>query len=434
MAPREIRSPWRRKSGKAVISHGARQIALTAIRLWRKEKRFADSIISGLSAKAALTPSDRAFALELFYGVLRNLTLLDFWVSCLRASRVEIDLRDILRLGLYQLLLLKTAQHAAVHETVELAPKRQRTIINAILRAATRQRSDLLARARAQPLFIRTSHPQFLVERWLQHFGLEQAEKLCEWNNLPAPVYARVNLLRIDRTEFLGRYPESRPLPDNPNFVEIDSFPSDALERGHCYIQDPSTAIACQLLDPKPGERILDACAAPGGKTGYIAQLMENPGTIVACDRDPERLQILKENMARLGVSNVRILRHDWTHGHVPSEIASIASFDRILIDAPCTNTGVMRRRVDLRWRLRRIDFGRMQQRQLEIVRALIPLLKPKGVLVYSTCSLEPEENEEIVRRIPAETPILHLEAERISLPFRDGFDGAYAATLTRSA
>jgi len=434
MAPREIRSPWRRKSGKAVISHGARQIALTALRLWRKEKRFADSIISGLSAKAALTPSDRAFALELFYGVLRNLTLLDFWVSCLRASRVEIDLRDILRLGLYQLLLLKTAQHAAVHETVELAPKRQRTIINAILRAATRQRSDLLARARAQPLFVRTSHPQFLVERWLQHFGLEQAEKLCEWNNLPAPVYARVNLLRIDRTEFLGRYPESRPLPDNPNFVEIDSFPSDALERGHCYIQDPSTAIACQLLDPKPGERILDACAAPGGKTGYIAQLMENPGTIVACDRDPERLQILKENMARLGVSHARILRHDWTHGHVPSEIASIASFDRILIDAPCTNTGVMRRRVDLRWRLRRIDFGRMQQRQLEIVRALIPLLKPKGVLVYSTCSLEPEENEEIVRRISAETPILHLEAERISLPFRDGFDGAYAATLTRSA
>ena len=434
MAPREIRSPWRRESGKAVLSHGARQIALTALRLWRKEKRFADSIISGLSAKAALTPSDRAFALELFYGVLRNLTLLDFWVSCLRASRVESDLRDILRLGLYQLLLLKTAQHAAVHETVELAPKSQRTIINAMLRAATRQRSDLLARAWAQPLFVRTSHPQFLVERWLQHFGLEQAEKLCEWNNLPAPVYARVNLLRIDRTEFLRRYPESRLLPDNPNFVEIDSFPSDALERGHCYIQDPSTAIACQLLDPKPGERILDACAAPGGKTGYIAQLMENAGTIVACDRDPERLQILKENMARLGVGNVRILRHDWTHGHVPSEIASVALFDRILIDAPCTNTGVMRRRVDLRWRLRRIDFGRTQQRQIEIVRRLIPLLKLNGVLVYSTCSLEPEENEEAVRRILAETPALRLQAQKHSLPFRDGFDGAFAARLTRSA
>jgi len=241
-------------------------------------------------------------------------------------------------------------------------------------------------------------------------------------------------LLRIDRTEFLRRYPESRPLPDNPNFVEIDSFPSDALERGHCYIQDPSTAIACQLLDPKPGERILDACAAPGGKTGYIAQLMENAGTIVACDRDPERLQILKENTARLGVGNVRILRHDWTHGHVPSEIASVALFDRILIDAPCTNTGVMRRRVDLRWRLRRIDFVRMQQRQIEIVRRLIPLLKLNGVFVYGTCSLEPEENEEVVRRILAETPALRLQAQKHSLPFRDGFDGAFAARLTRSA
>jgi 16S rRNA (cytosine967-C5)-methyltransferase len=412
----------------------ARQIALQALRLWRKEKRFADSIISALLARTQFTSSDRAFALELFYGVLRNLTLLDFWISCLRASRIESDLRDILRLGLYQLFLLKTAQHAAVHETVELAPTRQRSIINAMLRRAARRANELLALAHAQPLFVRTSHLQFLVERWQQHFGSEHPEKLCEWNNLPAPVYARINLLRIDRTEFLRAYPESRSVPDNPNFVEVSSLPSDALGQGHCYIQDPSTTIACQLLDPKPGEKILDACAAPGGKTGYVAQLMQNLGTIVACDRDPERLQILKENMVRLGVSIVRVRHHDWSRGQVPYEITSIAPFDRILIDAPCTNTGVMRRRVDLRWRLRRTDFGRMQQRQIEIVRGLIPLLKPKGTLVYSTCSLEPEENEEVVHRILAEMPILRLEAESDSLPFRDGFDGAYAAKLIRSS
>jgi len=408
----------------------ARQIALQALRLWRKQRGFADSIIAELLAKAELTPSDRAFALELFYGVVRNLTLLDFWIGCLRASRIESDLRDILRLGLYQLFLLKTAEHAAVHETVSLAPKRQRSIINAMLRGAARRANELLARAHAQPLFVRTSHPQFLVERWEQHFGSEHAEKLCEWNNLPAPVYARVNLLRIDRTEFLRTYPEARPVPDNPNFVKVPSLPSNALERGHCYIQDPSTTIACQLLDPKPGERILDACAAPGGKTGYIAQLMENIGTIVACDRDPERLQILKENMARLGMSVVHILRHDWSRGHAPSAVTSTAPFDRILLDAPCTNTGVTRRRVDLKWRLRRTDFDRMHQRQIEIVRALVPLLKPKGALVYSTCSLEPEENEEVVRRILAETPALRLEAESVSLPFRDAFDGAFAAKL----
>ena len=401
--------------------------------LWRKEKRFADSIISGLLEKAELKSSDRAFALELFYGVLRNLTLLDFWIGCLRAPGVESDLREILRLGLYQLFLLKTAEHAAVHETVSLTPKPQRTIINAMLRAATRQRSDLLTRAEAQPLFVRTSHPQFLIERWQQHFGAEHAEKLCEWNNLPAPVYARINLLRIDRTEFLRAYPTLPPVPDNPNFVEVNSLPFDALQQGHCYIQDPSTTIACQLLDPKPGEKILDACAAPGGKTGYVAQLMENLGAMVACDRDPGRLEILTANMARLGVGIVHIVRHDWSRGHVPSEITSTAPFDRILIDAPCTNTGVMRRRADLKWRLRGTDFARMHQRQLEIVHALIPLLKPKGALVYSTCSLEPEENDEVVRRILAETPDLRLEAERDSLAFRDGFDGAYAAKLVRT-
>jgi 16S rRNA (cytosine967-C5)-methyltransferase len=409
----------------------ARQIALAALRLWRKEKRFADSTVSELLAKAGLTPSDRAFALEMFYGVLRNLTLLDFWIAC---PRVDADLRDILRLGLYQLFFLETAEHAAVHETVELGSKRQRPIINAMLRAATRRRSELRASANAQPLFVRMSHPQFVVERWQQHFGVEHAQALCKWNNLPAPVYCRINLLGIDRDEFLRLYSSGRRLTRNFEFVEFDSLPTNALTRGHCYIQDPSTLLACQVLDPKPGERVVDACAAPGGKTGYIAQLMGNLGIIVACDRDIERLETLKENMARLGVVIAHILRHDWTRSHVPPEIATLAPFDRILVDSPCSNTGVMRRRADLRWRLRRNDFDRMQQLQIEIVRALIPLLKPNGVLVYSTCSLEPEENKEVVRRILAQTSGLSLETERSSLPFRDCFDGAYAARLVRDA
>ena len=412
----------------------ARQIALTALRLWRKEKHFADFIISGLLTKTELNASDRGFALELFYGVLRNLTLLDFWIGCLRGSGIDRDLRDILRFGLYQLLCLGTPEHAAVHETVELAAKKQRNVVNAILRTTTRQRSQLLARAATQPLFVRTSHPQFLVERWQRHFGDEHAEELCKWNNLPAPVYARINLLKIDRTKFLHTCPESRPLRDHSMFVQFNSLPSSALERGHCYIQDPSTTVACELLDPKPGERILDATAAPGGKTGYIAQLMENLGIIVACDRDPQRLDTLKGNMACLGVGIAQILQHDWTGKRVPPEITSVAPFDRILIDAPCSNTGVMRRRVDVKWRLRASDFLRMQQRQIEIVRALVRLLKPNGLLVYSTCSLEPEENEEVVRRILETSPVLRLGAERDSLPFRDGFGGAYAARMIRSA
>jgi 16S rRNA (cytosine967-C5)-methyltransferase len=411
----------------------ARRIALKALRMWRKEKRFADSIVSELLAKTELTDSDRGFAFELFYGVLRNLTLLDFWIGCLRSSQVDTHLRDILRLGLYQLFLLKTAQHAAVHETVDLAPRRHRAIINGVLRTAIRRRSELLARADAQPLFVRTSHPQFLVERWEQHFGTEYAEALCQWNNLPAPIYGRINQLKIDREEFLRLYPVSRRLTPSPDFVEFGVIPTAAISRGHCYIQDPSTAIACKILNPRPGEKILDACAAPGGKTAYIAQLMKNRGTIVACDRDVERLQIVEENMARLGVDIVHTFGHDWTRGRVPAEIASMAPYDRILIDAPCSNSGVIRRRVDVRWRLQPADFPRMQQRQLEMLRALIPLLTPKGALVYSTCSVEPEENEQVVRQALTGASILRLEEEKCSLPFRDGFDGAFAAKFIRS-
>lgn len=411
----------------------ARQIALAALRLWRKGDRFADVIISELLKKTNLAASDRALALELFYGVLRNLSLLDFWVGAVRSSRVESDVRDILRLGLYQLFLLKTPQHAAVNETVALATNKQRPVINGILRSATRQRTALLARADTQPLFIRNSHPEFLVERWRQHFGAEHTEEICKWDNQPPPIYGRINRLKIDPKDFLELYLDSRLLAANPDFVEFDSLPVTALDSGHCYIQDPSTVIAGRLLDPEPGEKILDACAAPGGKTSHLAELMQNRGTIIACDRDDQRLGMLKDNVARLGATMVRAVRHDWLYDDLPEEIASIGPVDRVLLDAPCTNTGVIRRRVDARWRLQPEDFSRMPDQQFFIARAVLRLLKPGGVLVYSTCSLEPEENEQVVRRLLSAVPDLRLEAERYSRPFHDGFDGAFAAKLIRT-
>lgn len=434
MAPREIRPPLFRKSDKAALSHGARETALAALQLWRKEKRFAHSIISRILSNADLTLSDRAFALELLYGVLRNLTLLDFWIDCVRVSRIESSVRDVLRLGLYQVFLLKTPAHAAVHETVAIATKKQASIVNAVLRTAIRQRNELFADANAQPLFVRTSHPQFLVARWEQRFGAEYTEELCKWNNRPAPIYGRINRIKIDRETFKKRYRDSRLLPGNPDFVEFNILPTAALDSGQCYIQDPSTAIACQLLDPKPGENILDACAAPGGKTTYLTQLMQNRGVIIACDRDRERLQILKDNVSRLDATIVRAVRHDWTRDQLTEKILSLAPFDRVLLDAPCSNTGVMRRRIDVRWRLRPEDFSRMSNEQLTIARAVLPLLKPGGTFVYSTCSLEPEENEQVVRRLLAEAPGLVLEAQRDVLPFRDGIDGAYAAKMIRIA
>jgi 16S rRNA (cytosine967-C5)-methyltransferase len=408
----------------------ARHVALAALRAWRKGRLRADSIASKLFAQADLPSPDRNLALELFYGVLRNASLLDFWIGSLRDGSVDVDLRDILRLGLYQLFFLRTPEHAAVNETVGLARISGRSLINGMLRAAVRAQKKLESQAAAQPLPIRTSHPEFLIARWQRNFGPEMTENLCRWNNQPPPLYARINGLNISREDFARFYPEARPVSGNESFVQLDALPAMALKQGHCYIQDPSTIIACRLLAPQSREKILDACAAPGGKTGYLAELMQNRGILVACDRAVDRLQILRQNMERLGATIVTAVRVDWTRRVIPKEVAAHAPFDRILLDAPCTNTGVMRRRVDLRWRLREADFMRMQKQQLDIVRALRPLLKPGGVFVYSTCSIEPEENEQVVETLVGEFSDWRVSDQQFSLPFRDNIDGAFAAML----
>lgn len=412
----------------------ARQVALSALHRWRRGSELADSIIGDLLDKTKLNGADRAFALELFYGVLRNLSLIDFWISSLRTARLDVDLREILRLGLYQLFIADTSAHAAVYETVELAPKTRRGVINGVLRNALRQRDELLEKAKAQPLCVRTSHPEFLIARWERNFGSENTQNLCLWNNESPPIYARINRLKIDREQFLQTYPESRALTHDPDFVEFGSFERDALARGHCYVQDPSTALACRMVDPKPGEKVLDACAAPGGKTGYLAELMQNRGLLIVCDRDPKRNELLEANLSRLGVQMARTICSDWISEEVPAEIKSLPPFDRILIDAPCSNTGVMRRRVDVRWRLTPNDFKRMAGLQMSILRKVAPLLKQDGVLVYSTCSLEPEENEEIVAQIASQLPNLSLLQHENILPFRDHFDGAFVAKFIRNA
>src|ERR1043166_2352408 len=369
-----------------MIQSSARRVALGALQRWRKRQCRADAIISCLFVGGALASADRAFALELFYGVLRNLTLLDFWIGQLRRSHVDVDLRDIVRLGLYQLFVLETPEHAAVNETVALAAKNKRPVVNAILRGAMRKRQQLEDRAKQQPLNVQWSHPEFLLARWRQRFDESVVVDLCCWNNRPAPVYARINRFKIAPADFVHTY-SALLLPNRDNFAGISRGITEATAAGHCYIQDPSTAIACELLRPIPGERVLDACAAPGGKTGYLAELMNNAGLIVACDRDSERLRMLHDNLVNLGVINAKAIACDWMKPRIPAQITAAAPFDRILVDAPCSNTGVMRRRVDVRWRLTPADFNRMQKRQIEIVRAITPLLKPGGTLVYSTCS-----------------------------------------------
>jgi 16S rRNA (cytosine967-C5)-methyltransferase len=351
----------------------------------------------------------------------------------LRSEHLDHDARDLLRLGIYQLFFLETPEHAAVFETVTLAGPKRRSLVNAVLRSAVRRKAELVANADEHDLSVRTSHPQFLVDRWTKNLGAENTAALCEWNNKPAAIYARVNELKISVGDFLVEHSGAERLAKPPAFVRLTEIPYDALDRGQCYIQDPSTAAACLLLDAQPGEKILDACAAPGGKTGYLAEMMRNRGELIACDRDSARIRTLRDNLERLGVTVARFVEHDWNSGALPSEIDAVSEFDRILVDAPCSNTGVMRRRVDVRWRLKPKDFSRMRDEQLRILRATVPLLRIGGALVYSTCSLEPEENDAVAKVITQEFSFLKLVEKVSVLPFRDGFDGAYAAKLTKT-
>ena len=407
-----------------------RALALACLERWRNGTEFADKIVADTFSRSPVRTADRAFALELFYGVLRNLSLLDFWIGQLRTASLDPSARDLLRLGLYQIFLIETAAHAAVYETVALARPRARALINAILRRAVREKDALTSLAAAQPPSIRFSLPEFLFSKWSAQFGEAAALELSAWNNRPPPIYARINQLRIAPPEFLKKYQGSFLLPGSTNFVGLPDL-TPALRNGDCYVQDPSTAIACELLRPSAGEKVLDACAAPGGKGAYLAEMMQNEGTIVLVDSNDSRLERLRENLVRLGVTNASVLRGDWTdEASLPANGLEKHFFDKILVDAPCTNTGVIRRRVDVRWRLQPGDFSRMPRQQLAILSAVAPLLKPGGSLVYSTCSLELEENETVVATFLAQQPAIRQTAEQSSLPFRDGFDGAYAARL----
>jgi 16S rRNA (cytosine967-C5)-methyltransferase len=399
-----------------------------ALRRWESSSRFADEILHGTLDRGNFTMLDRALLTETFYGVLRNLSLLDFWTHELREEPLDPGTRQLVRLGLYQLFRMRIPQHAAVHETVNLAG-RARGVVNALLRRGIREQDRLLAAARSAPEEIRVSHPAHLIDRWRRHFGERATGQLCEWNNQPPELFVRVNTLKVTPGEMLRSTPGAIPFDPHPLMLKLKHVPLPWIVRGLCYVQDPSTLIACELLAPKPGEAVLDACAAPGGKSSYIAQMIGDRPGLIACDESRQRLARLQENLRRLSVTHAKLVQVDWMAG---SGLFEPASFDRILVDAPCTNTGVIRRRIDVRWRLRPTDFQEMPRRQLTILRHTAPLLKPGGTLVYSSCSIEPEENEAVVEQFCRAFPDFRFIESRSSLPFRDGMDGAFAAKFVR--
>lgn len=404
----------------------ARRCALDALTAWEDTSRYASDLLDELARRYRLSPPDRGLAQELLYGVIRNLYLLDEIIERLRRGSIKGPTQNLLRLGLYQLFRTRIADHAAINETVALARPHERSLVNAILRNAQRQQREIEAAIETWPLEDRTSHPGFLIQRWSDRYGAEATEALCQWNNEAPVVYGRINPLAADRDalERVRSETEESSLGEAwPGFFRCEGAPDPSwIEKGLVYIQDPSTSLACRLLDPKPGETVLDACAAPGGKTSMLAALMENRGRLVATDSSEPRLSVLRENLERLGVTVAEVSRADWTD---PAAGADLPRFDAILLDAPCSNTGVMRRRIDVRWRLHERDLDRQAQQQLVLLRNLARLLAPGGRIVYSTCSIDAAENEDVVAASG-----FPVEATSVSLPWRDGHDGAYAALL----
>jgi 16S rRNA (cytosine967-C5)-methyltransferase len=412
------------------MSANARALCLRALLEWEKGRTYSDEILH--EQLAGMDPgADRALLTELFYGVLRHLRQLDHWLGMLREGELDVQTRVLLRMGLYQIFHTRIPPHAAVFETVSLSG-RSRGLVNAVLRRAVREQEALRAAMAAAPQAVRESQPDFLLERWTSQYGAEATAQLCAWSNQPAQTFFRANTLKTTRDALLESGSEAQPLEGFPLMLKLRRIPSEWIRAGLGYAQDPSTLMAPDLLDPQPGERVLDACAAPGGKTTYMAQKMANRGRIVACEIFESRTLRLRQNVSRLGASVVRVHTLDFLL--VPEEGSPLleAPFDRILLDVPCSNTGVLRRRVDVRWRLTEEDFIRMPVQQFAMVNRAVPLLKPGGVLVYSTCSLESEENDAVVARVQAAFPELELEEVRRSLPFRDGMDGAFAARFRK--
>jgi 16S rRNA (cytosine967-C5)-methyltransferase len=398
---------------------------------WEKGKTFSDDILHTLFERNQTAPADRAFVMELFYGVLRQLRRIDAFLAILRNGNVDAPTNALLRLGLYQILHTRIPPHAAVFETVALAG-RARGLVNAILRRASRDRDELAQTIDSGPVGVRLSHPDFLTERWIRAFGESATERLCIWNNTPADVYLRPNGLRTTIESLLEADTSLERTELHPKMLKAQRVPREWLKQGLVYVQDPSTLFACDLLDPQPGERVLDACAAPGGKTSYLAEKMHNRGRIVATELFESRTLRLRQNLSRLGATVARVHELDFLMPPEPESPLLEAPFDRILLDVPCSNTGVLRRRVDVRWRITAEDFIRMPIQQFALLRRAIPLLKSSGSLVYSTCSIESEENTAIVQRALTEFPELELVETKQLLPFEHGTDGAFAALFRK--
>jgi 16S rRNA (cytosine967-C5)-methyltransferase len=398
---------------------------------------------------------DRAFMMEIVYGVLRNLYVLDWVIDTFikNTQHMKDQTTNNLRIALYQLFFMRVPDFAVVHEAVEIEKERGKpSLVNAVLRNIIRNREDIrLPLPIADPeedVSINTSHQPWMVKRWIERYGIDETRSLAEANNNMPPLVLRANTLRIARDELLERLAEKKIRAEvtrfSPHGIVIDtafSFQDLGAFQGLFSVQDEASQMIGFLLSPQPGERILDACAAPGGKTTHLAQLMQNSGEILAIDRDPHRLRKLEENIRSLGIQSVKVTQADIA---APE---GLGTFDRILLDAPCSSTGVIRRNPDVKYRHVLQDIIAFGKRQVQLLRAVAPLLREGGRIVYAVCSIEPEEGEDVIQeflKTTGEFRMIDADQEFMTTFMRNGFfrtfphkhdmDGFFGALLCKKA
>jgi 16S rRNA (cytosine967-C5)-methyltransferase len=415
---------------------------LTAFNILQQVEAGAFSSNLLAAAEPQLQPLDRALCHELVLGVLRRQSRLDRIVehfSKRTVERLDPAVRIALRLGLYQLrYLTRIPASAAVNESVNLVRAARLSsataFVNAVLRRAVREREYDPAAGisdRLEKIALETSHPRWLVERWATEFGVDEAAAFARANNEMPPTAFRVVQARSREDEVLSKLRAAGATIEASRVVAgawlVDGATSmlrELSEAGEIYLQDEASQLVAEMLEVKQGESVLDLCAAPGGKTTLMADRVDDRAMIVAADISRRRMETVISTMRLQGFVRIEPIVLDAAQ---PLPFAP-ESFDKVLVDAPCSGTGTLRRNPEIRWRLASTDFARYAERQKQIISRAVEVLKPRGRLVYSTCSVERDENEEVIAGVEG----LRLIETKRTWPHREGTDGFFIAVLSK--
>ena len=391
---------------------------------------------------------DRKFCTELVYGAVKAGESLDWKISKYLnrpLSKVDEKILAVLRAGFYQIFFLdKIPNSAAVNESVELSKKfcgiGASKFVNGVLRSAVREphKSDFSTGDDINSLALRNFHPAWLVKLFVEEFGLDATKKILKFDNTDPPLCLRVNFLKITREKILDALKNSGMQAEPSTFAPegiicknlgaLDKF--QPLRAGLCQVQDESSMTAARFLNPAAGEFVIDACAAPGGKATHLAELMQNRGRIIAADIYETKLEHIKANAARLGIKIIEPLLID------AREIGNkfSAQADKVLVDAPCSGLGVLRRKADIRWKKTPAELAELPDLQIKILSSAAETLKIGGALVYSTCTITRRENQGVVENFLAANPNFELAEIKNFLPHVTNTDGFFAAKLIRKA